>query len=149
MLAWLKGAKSTKERYELSPVFASADRSVSETLKQSGSASRKRKRSGNNSYSAEQRAQIADYARQNGNTAAARHFSIKWNMDISESSVRGMKKDLVKRLSLEEIDKVVELPIKTCGRPTLLGVHEEDVHQYITNLRENGGIVNSSITSAK
>ena len=35
MLAWLKGAKSTKERYELSPVFASADRSVSETLKQS------------------------------------------------------------------------------------------------------------------
>ena len=44
MLAWLKGAKSTKERYELSPVIASADRSVSETLKQSGSASRKRKR---------------------------------------------------------------------------------------------------------
>ena len=42
MLAWLKGAKSTKERYELSPVIASADRSVSETLKQSGSASRKR-----------------------------------------------------------------------------------------------------------
>jgi len=78
MLAWLKGAKSTKERYELSPVFASADRSVSETLKQSGSASRKRKRSGNNSYSAEQRAQIADYARQNGNTASARHFSIIW-----------------------------------------------------------------------
>ena len=74
MLAWLKGAKSTKERYELSPVIASADRSVSETLKQSGSASRKRKRSGNNSYSAEQRAQIADYARQNGNTASARHF---------------------------------------------------------------------------
>ena len=64
MLAWLKGAKSTKERYELSPVIASADRSVSETLKQSGSASRKRKGSGNNSYSAEQRAQIADYARQ-------------------------------------------------------------------------------------
>ena len=70
MLAWLKGAKSTKERYELSPVIASADRSVSDTLKQSGSASRKRKRSGNNSYSAEQRAQIADYARQNGNTAS-------------------------------------------------------------------------------
>ena len=85
MLAWLKGAKSTKERYELSPVFASADRSVSETLKQSGSASRKRKRSGN-SYSAEQRAQIADYARQNGNTAAARHISVIWNMDISESA---------------------------------------------------------------
>ena len=102
----------------MSPVFASADRSVSETLKQSGSVSRKRKRSGNNSYSAEQRAQIADYARQNGNTAAARHFSIIWNMDISESSVRGMKKDLVKRLRFEEIDKVVELPIKTCGRPT-------------------------------
>ena len=59
MLAWLKWAKSTKERYELSPVIVSADRSVSETLKQSGSASRKRKRSGNNSYSAEQRAQIA------------------------------------------------------------------------------------------
>ena len=72
MLAWLKGAKSTKR--------------VSETLKQAGSASRKRKRSGNNSYSAEQRAQIADYARQNGNTAAARHFSVIWNMDISESA---------------------------------------------------------------
>ena len=53
MLAWLKGAKSTKERYELSPVIASADRSVSETLKQSGSASRKRKQT--NSYSAEHR----------------------------------------------------------------------------------------------
>ena len=58
MLAWLKGAKSTKERYELSPVIASADRSVSETLKQSGSASRKRKRSGNNSYSAEHRLKL-------------------------------------------------------------------------------------------
>ena len=69
MLAWLKGAKSTKERYEMSPVIASEDRSVFETLKQLGSASRKRKRSGNNSYSAEQRAQIADYARQNAFSA--------------------------------------------------------------------------------
>ena len=34
MLAWLKGAKSTKERYELSPVIASADRSVSEGQRQ-------------------------------------------------------------------------------------------------------------------
>ena len=53
------------------------------------SSGKKRKRYGD--YSSETRAKIAKYAIQNGNTAAARHFSNALDMNISESTVRGMK----------------------------------------------------------
>lgn len=35
-----------------------------------------------------------------------------------------------------------------CGRPTLLGTFEEDVIDYIKNLRLSGGIVNRPIVIA-
>ena len=105
---------------------------------------RKRKREYNR-YTPQQRAEIAEYARVHGNTKAAKHFSEKLNMCIDESSVRNMKKQLVKRLKFDGADTVESLPTEQRGRPTFLGEHEEDILKYVTSLRESGGIVNVSI----
>ena len=90
MLCWLKQSDQHCNSPEpLSPVMQAAQREG----ERSGSANRKRKRS-YNKFTPNQRAELADYARQHGNTVAARQYSKKWDIDISESTVRNIKSSL-------------------------------------------------------
>ncbi|KAJ8315224.1 hypothetical protein KUTeg_007374 [Tegillarca granosa] len=78
-----------------SPSFQAANKEVSSVMatnsggkSASGGKGRKRKYG---AYSPETRAKIARYAIENGNTAAAKHYTTVLKTDISESTVRGMK----------------------------------------------------------
>ena len=113
-----------------------------------------------NRYTPEERAAIGKYAAENGPTRMAKYFSVKLKMHISEPTARKFKEEYLRKLQ-ELITKqpcsssssttcmpveVKVLPTKTQGRPLLL-VEELDkcVQDYIKNLREIGGIVNTAI----
>ena len=112
-----------------------------------------------NRYKPEERAAIGRYAAENGPTRAARHFSEKLKMKISEPTARKFKEEYLKKL--QEITKqpcssgssttsipveIKGLPTKTQGRPLLLGEElDKCVQDYIKNLREIGGVVNTAI----
>ena len=115
-----------------------------------------------NRYTPEERAAIGRYAAENGPTRATRHFSEKLKMKISEPTARKFKEEYLKKL--QEITVIAKqpcssgssttsipvevkvLPTKTQSRPLLLGEElDKCVQDYITNLREIGGVVNTAI----
>ena len=115
-----------------------------------------------NRYTPEERAAIGRYAAENGPTQAARHFSEKLKMKISEPTARKFKEEYLKKL--QEITVIAKqpcssgssttsipvevkvLPTKTQGRPLLLGEElDKCVQDYIKNLREIGGVINTAI----
>ena len=76
---------------------------------------RKRKRSsGNNKYSAEVRAQVANDALTIGATEAARRWSSRLEKNISESTVRGWVKKLRQVQSEDPVEKIENAKM---GRP--------------------------------
>ena len=103
----------------------------------------------------ETRARIGRYAAENGVVAAARHFSKgkELGRPINESTVRGIKKAYLaemgrKRKAREDSD-VDRLPNVKRGRPLLVGQQiDEKIQQYLRNLRDCGGVVNTAITIA-
>ena len=113
-----------------------------------------------NQYMPEERAAIGKYAAENSPTHAAKYFSGKLKMQISEPTARKFKEEYLRKLQ-ELITKrqcssgssttcppveVKVLPTKTQGRPLLLGEElDKCVQDYIKNLREVGGIVNTAI----
>ena len=113
-----------------------------------------------NRYTSEERAAIGKYAAKNGPTRAAKYFSGKFKIQISEPTARKFKEEYLKKLQ-ELIAKqpctssnstscprveVKALPTKTQGRPLLLGEElDKCVQEYIKNLREIGGVVNTAI----
>ena len=117
---------------------------------------RKSKRSGSYSkFSPEQQAEIGKYASLNGNQAAIRHFSKQLGIELKVTSVQTWKTKYVaelnrKRKAGETDDLTVKaLPVKKLGRPLLLGEKlDSQVKAYIQALREEGGVVTTSITMA-
>ena len=117
---------------------------------------RKSKRRGSYSkFSPEQQAEIGKYASLNGNQAAIRHFSKQLGIELKVTSVQTWKTKYVaelnrKRKAGETDDLTVKaLPVKKLGRPLLLGENlDSQVKAYIQALREEGGVVTTSITMA-
>ena len=110
-----------------------------------------------NCYTHEERAAIGRYAAETGPTQAARHFSEKLKMKISEPTARNFKEEYLKKL--QEITVIAKqpcssgssttsivkaLPTKTQGRPLLLG---EELDKCVQNLQEIGDVVNTAIVT--
>ena len=113
-----------------------------------------------NQHTPEERAAIGKYVAENGPTRAAEYFSGKLKIQISEPTARKFKEEYLRKwqeLITKQLCssgssttchpvKVKVLPTKTQGRPLLLGEElDKCVQDYIKNLREIGGVVNTGI----
>ena len=111
------------------------------------------KRGSYTKYSATQCSDIARYACQHGAAAAARYFSKKLAKQVSESTVKSIKKayieELRKRAWTDEGEDVTSLPRKKRGRKLLLGEDlDSKVQTYLRKVREGGGAVSAGIVMA-
>ena len=100
-------------------------------------------------FSPEQKAQVARYAVESGNKRAIIRYSKLWGVDLKESTVRTWKakygEKLRKRRGIDPTT-IKELPSRKQGRPLLLGEDlDTEVKAYVENLRQLGGVVNTSI----
>lgn len=117
-------------------------------------AARKSKRGPYHKYTPEQRADIGKYAVQHGVVSAKRKYSMKLDVDLNESTVRGFKMAYLdevnrKRKADEDDISVTKLPTKKRGRPVLLGAELDTiVQQYIMKLRQNKATVNTAVVIA-
>ena len=151
---WLKSSCETPHDEYLPNPCLTPEKSVeisaaNGAVVQAVSKSLKRKRGKYNHYSAEQRYKMAKYAVENGVMKASKHFSKVLGKPVNESSIRTMKKSYILKKVTTESDEFQDgLPCNKRGRPTLLGTFEEDVIDYIKNLRLSGGIVNRPIVIA-
>ena len=109
------------------------------------------KRGNYNNYSPEVRAKMSRYVVENGIQNAARKFTSELGSPVNESTIRSIKSSYLKRGLHKQFENVSELPKKDRGRPLLLGKCDAELLEYIRNIREFGGIVNSQIviSSAK
>ena len=101
--------------------------------------------------SEELKAKVTKYAAENGASAPLRHF--KQELDLKESTVRGLVTTYQKRLdSLRQEGKprtVSVLSEKSRGRPLLVGSElEEQVKSFVGQLRSSRAVVNSAIIRA-
>lgn len=95
-----------------------------------------------------ERAKIAEYAVQCGNTAATRHFSQEFPT-LGESTVRVFRRQYqeeIKKKGAEE--DITSLPKKNRGRPLTLGELDNKVQQYVRSLRRAGVPINARIVMA-
>ena len=97
-------------------------------------------------YSPDQWLKSARYAIENGNSAAARHFSRALGKSLNESTARGMKTSYLKLKKL--IGEMKTLPKSPRGLLLKLESFDAEVCDYITNLRKSGGVVNRRIVIA-
>ena len=110
--------------------------------------SKKRKREYRH-YSPQQKAKIARYAIDNGATKAARHFSEKLGTKLNDSTVRSFKSSYLLQQKQNKAEILTEVASKPRGRPkTLNDELDKDVCDYIRSLREEGGVINSSIVQS-
>ncbi len=77
-------------------------------------------------------------------------FSIKFKMDINESSVRLFKGEYLKERRRKREDETVDhLPARNRGRKVVLGQKMDTmVQDYIRRLREKGCVINTAIVIA-
>ena len=101
-------------------------------------------------YDTSVRAKIAKFAVSHGNRAAVVNFSREMGHPISESTIRGFKKEFVSAVNKGmEPDDIVELCHRKRGRPLLLSDELDlKVQGYLKKLRIAGGIVNHTIAIA-
>lgn len=106
-----------------------------------------KKRKNYNHYDDELKARIGRHAAERGNKSAVEKFSKELGYDIQESTVRHFKKRYYGELKkCGDPDSVTALPRLNPGRSTLLPTHiEAALSDYITKLRQNGGVVNRTI----
>ena len=110
--------------------------------------SKKRKREYRH-YSPQQKAKIACYAIDNGATKAARHFSEKLGTKLNDSTVRSFKSSYLLQQKQNKAEILTEVASKPRGRPkTLNDELDKDVCDYIRSLREENGVINSSIVQS-
>ena len=100
-------------------------------------------------FSPEQKIQVARYAVESGNKRKIIRYSKLWGVDLKESTVRTWKaeygEELRKRKGIDPTT-IKELPSRKQDRPLLLGEElDTDVKAYVENLRQLGGVVNTSI----
>ena len=98
----------------------------------------------------ELKAKIGKHASENGNSAAARHFSKVLGKELNPSTIRGLKKVYLEEMSRKrkagEDMTITSLPAKRRGRPLLLGEELDlKVQQYLRAIRESGGAVSTAI----
>ena len=110
----------------------------------------KEKRGPYQKLSDETREKIGKYSSENGDSAAARHFSTVLSKPISRTTVHGLKKayyqELSRKRKVEEDLAISTLPTKKRGRPLLLGEDlDTKVQQYLRALRASGGAINTAI----
>ena len=108
-----------------------------------------------NSYTSVQRGEIGKYVAENGVTSAAKHFSLKWNININESTARRLKTEYLEKLNEALKSKpgesviVDSLETKQKGRLLLLGEElDAAVQEYVSSLRIADGIVNTVVVRA-
>ena len=108
-----------------------------------------------NSYTSVQRGEIGKYSVENGVTSAAKHFSLKWNVNINESTARRLKAEYLEKLNEALKSKpgesvtVDSLETKQKGRPLLLGEElDAAVQEYVSSFRIAGGVVNTVVVRA-
>ena len=112
-----------------------------------------KKRGKYNTFDAETRATIGQYACSNGVVAAARHFSRKLERPVNESTIRNIKKAYLEEMSrkrkADEELSIERLPSKKRGRPLMLGYNFDTmVQEYLRKVREAGGAVSSRVVIA-
>ena len=96
------------------------------------------------SYTAETSAKIVKHA---CNKAAAKKYSSELGHSVAEGMVRNIKRRYLELLkSVGDPDAITSLPNAMLGR--LIGKFDDEVVEYINNLRPAGGIVNSNIVIA-
>ena len=126
-------------------------------VKQALSELRTKSRGNYNSYTPRQRAQIGQYAAENGPTRAAAHFSSLWKLNINESTARRLKSEYLQKLrqASDQAKKdgkpvtVDTLVTKEKKRPLLLGEEMDGaVQEYIKSLRTTGAVVNTVVVMA-
>ena len=103
-------------------------------------------------YSGEDRAKIAEYSCEHGNTKALQHFSKEYP-NLKESTLRNFKKayqDKLKVIQRQEgnVQQVTSLESLPRGRPPLLLELDCKLISFVKNLRARGGVVNGSVISA-
>ena len=88
-------------------------------------------------------------------TSAAKHFSLKWNVNINESTARRLKTEYLEKLNEALKSKpgknvtMDSLETKQKGRPLLLGEElDAAVQEYVSSLRIAGGVVNTVVVRA-
>ena len=89
------------------------------------------------------RAKIGKYSYENGDSAAARHFTHVLGKHINRSTVRGQ--ELSPKRKAEEDLLITSLPSKKWGRPLLLEELDQKVQQYLRAIPESGGAVSTAI----
>ena len=120
-----------------------------EVQKTLGSCNRKRKSTNNCFYDRTMRAEIGQFAAENGNKRAVEKFSHEPKRPLSESTVRGFKKAYNSELKkVKDPDKISELTHGARGRPVKLGDLDQKLQVYIGKLRIAGTPVNRSIVIA-
>ena len=131
IVRWLK----TKESSPLLPV-GDASTSAANKEVEKAEAQQRKKRGTYYHYNDELRAKIAKYSCENGNKAAVAKFSSELGHDVSESTVRNMKKTYLSKLREERNpDNITSLPHAARGRPLMLGSYDSDVASYVQSLR--------------
>ena len=103
-------------------------------------------------YSGEDRAKIAKYSCEHGNTKALQHFSKEYP-NLKESTLRNFKKayqDKLKVIQRQEgnVRQVTSLESLLRGRPPLLLELDCKLISFVKNLRARGGVVTGSVISA-
>ena len=100
-------------------------------------------------YSGELRVKIGRFAAENGVAAARRNFMKELDMEMNESTIRGMKDAYLKKLKSSPDDVPSSLPKKDRGRPLLLGKEwDEKVKRFIQAVRRSGGCISTKLVLA-
>ena len=127
LVQWLR--KEKERSCPLPPADSEATSSANNEVEKAVTAcKRAKKRGAYVRYSDQQRAKIGRYAAEYGNKASADKFSRELGMNVSESSVRNMKKRYMQELLEQpDPDKIACLPHASRGRPLTLGQYDSDV----------------------
>ena len=92
---------------------------------------------------------IAKYACDNGNKSTVERFSSQLGFSVSEATVRNLKCVYLSKLKAgSDPDTITSFPDRALGRPLLIGEFDQQVFEYIKQLRAAGGIVNRNIVLA-
>ena len=133
--------------------IASANTRIRQLMSQKQKHRQENRRGQYNTYTPEQRATVGKYAVEHGVVSAKRKFSLKFKIDINESTVRRFKTDYLherrRKREADEEDEIEYLPIKKRGRKVLIGQKMDAmVQDYIRKLREKGCVINTAIVTA-
>ena len=99
-----------------------------------------------------QRFTVGKRAAEHGTTAAMRYFSYKYSgnfASLKETTVRRLKTQYLEQVSRndnsQQGESIQELPLKKNGRPLMLGELDQQVREYIRDLRAQGVVINTAV----